>query len=188
MNSNKVTVNWFFNRNKVILLSAKDVMRKLSMFALALQITLPSLALGAVLFDSTKPRFKITLFTISGNRIKGVLLKTSSDNVSLYPGKFAHWKRRESIAPITTPVESIREIHLKKRNGLLKGALIGIGIGISPVLISSAFGRGEGGAYISIVALPLGLILGSIIGITSKKKYTISGNRDQLARLSTKLK
>ena len=144
-------------------------MKKLSIFALALQIISPSVAFGAALFDSTNPRLKITLFTISGNRIKGNLLETSTGNVSLYPGSFSNWKRRESITTVTAPVESIEKIHLKKRQGLLKGTLIGIGIGISPLLISTVFGRGEGGAYISWLHYLPGCYLAPSLASLKKK-------------------
>ena len=60
-----------------------------------------------------------------------------------------------------------------KKGGLLKGALIGGGIGLLPLAIGSIFGEstGQGGAYISIVTFPVGIIAGAIIGATSKKKH-----------------
>ena len=59
-----------------------------------------------------------------------------------------------------------------KKGGLLKGLLIGGGIGLLPLAAGSIFGKssGEAGAYISMVTFPVGIIAGAIIGATSKKR------------------
>jgi hypothetical protein len=42
-------------------------------------------------------------------------------------------------------------------------------------ILSSIFGNGEGGAYVSVIAFPVGIITGAIIGSTGKKKFFIDG-------------
>ena len=53
-------------------------------------------------------------------------------------------------------------------SGALKGALIGGGIGLLPIV------AGQGGGYVAIITFPVGLITGAIIGGTSKKKHSES--------------
>ena len=53
---------------------------------------------------------------------------------------------------------------------MLKGLLIGAGIGLAPIV------GGEGDAYTTFLTFPLGIITGTVVGGTSKKKYSINKN------------
>ncbi len=124
------------------------------------------------------PKYKIWVSTTHDDLIKGILIDVSDSSVKIFPGKFSEWNSHSDISVIKESYSNITNIKTHKKGGLLKGLLIGAGIGISPVLVGSIFGRsvGEGGAYVSIITLPVGLITGAIIGGTSKKKFLI--NRD----------
>jgi hypothetical protein len=82
----------------------------------------------------------------------------------------------------------ISKIETHKKNGFLKGTLIGAGIGLAPVIVSSIFGEGEGGAYVSIITFPLGIITGAIIGGTSKKKFYINGEASKFHSFHKRMK
>ena len=159
-----------------------------SLAAIGMAFLMPLCLCATALNVREKPRYKIILFTSNGNKIKGILLNCSPTSVSLYPGNFSSWKQQKDYDTVTMSVDNILQIHLRKRNGLLRGMAIGTGIGISPALVSSALGEGEGGAYLSIVTLPLGFLLGSVIGLVSKKKFIISGDPKKLNHLNNKLK
>ncbi|MEO6330429.1 MAG: hypothetical protein ABIO55_15955 [Ginsengibacter sp.] len=127
---------------------------------------------------SITPKYKIWIYTQQGNLVKGILAGTSSSYVSVYPGKFREYNGNSKISILNESYTNITAIQLHKRGGLLKGVLIGAGIGIAPVLIGSIFGpsTGEGGAYVSLLTFPLGTIIGAIIGSSSKKKFIMGGD------------
>jgi hypothetical protein len=70
---------------------------------------------------------------------------------------------------------NIREIKVRKKNGILKGFFYGTGVGLLPLIGGAIIGKGEGGAYVSVITLPLGVITGTLIG-SSRKKFNINGN------------
>jgi hypothetical protein len=70
---------------------------------------------------------------------------------------------------------NIRQIKIRNKNGILKGFFYGTGIGLLPAIGGAIIGKGEGGAYVSVITLPLGVITGTLIG-TSRKKFNINGN------------
>jgi hypothetical protein len=70
---------------------------------------------------------------------------------------------------------NIDKIKTRKKGSTLKGLGIGAGIGIIPAFF------GEGGAYAAVITFPVGIITGTIIGATSKKKYTINGSATSFA-------
>jgi|GEM_PF-3992622 len=47
---------------------------------------------------------------------------------------------------------------------------------------------GEGGAYVSLVAVPLGTLVGGIIGATSKKKFQIGADNTKFQQFRKKVK
>jgi hypothetical protein len=136
--------------------------------------------------DSSAPRFRATVYTMNDNKIQGLLLYKGEEEIRIYPGTWKNWSHKEITADVTIPAGNIRRIELKKKNGALKGILIGTVVGIIPVIVSSIFGHGEGGAYVSLITLPLGIITGTIIGLTSKRKYNINGSRDRFAEFQRK--
>lgn len=134
--------------------------------------------------DSTlklNPKYKIWVSTREGNVIKGILAGTSSSSVIIFPGKFNKYNGKSKLSLINESYTNITAIQIHKRGALLKGMLIGAGIGIAPVLIGSIFGPsiGQGGAYVSFITFPLGTIIGAIIGSTSKKKFFIDGDKSR---------
>jgi hypothetical protein len=122
------------------------------------------------------PKHKIWVSTTQGDIIKGTLVDVSDSSVKIFPGKFSEWNNHSKISVINESYSNISNIKTQKKGGLIRGMLIGTAIGISPVLVGSLFGPsiGEGGAYVSIVAFPVGIITGAILGCTSKKKFLIN--------------
>ena len=103
---------------------------------------------------------------------QSLLTGGSATTVLIYPGSMKEYKNQASPQSVRISYENITTIKIKKTKGaggVLKGILIGGGIGLSPAFF------GEGGAYAAIIAFPVGVILGAIIGATSKKKYEING-------------
>jgi hypothetical protein len=45
---------------------------------------------------------------------------------------------------------------------------------------------GQGGAYVAVLTFPLGIITGSIVGATSKRRYVIKGDAQALAQFTRK--
>ncbi len=141
---------------------------------------------------TSKPRHTITIYTLNNNTINGILTRANDTVVFIYPGNFREWKQQKKIPISVTPFTTIQKIETKQKGvkKVIKGMLIGAGIGLAPVLVGSIFGRstGEGGAYVSLVAVPLGAIVGSIIGATSKKKFQIQGDKIKFQRFRNKVK
>lgn len=64
--------------------------------------------------------------------------------------------------------QSFTEPNGRKKHYVVRGILIGGAIGILPVVF------GEGGAYVSIITFPAGLITGAILGLKAKRKHRTS--------------
>ncbi len=143
---------------------------------------------------SAKPRHTIRIFTLNSSTVDGILTSINDSAVFIYPGNFREWKQQKTFPITITPYSTINKIQTKKRNGILKGVVIGAGIGIMPVLLDAIFTpkggtkSGEGGAYISLVAVPLGTLVGGIVGATSKKKFQIGGDETKFQRFRKKIK
>jgi len=141
-----------------------------------------------------KLRHRITIYTQKGDAKYGILTGTNDSSVFIYPGNFREWKQQKTFPIALTPYYTINKIHTKKRNGIIKGVLIGAGIGIMPVFLDAIFTpkggvkSGEGGAYVSLVAVPLGTLVGGIIGATSKKKFQIERDNNKFHRFRSKVK
>jgi len=144
-----------------------------------------------ITFTST-PRHTITIYTLNNNAKDGILTQTSDTAVFIYPGNFREWKQRKKIPINVTPFTIIEKIETKQKGvkKVIKGMLIGAGIGLAPVLVGSIFGpsTAEGGAYVSLVAVPLGTIVGAVIGATSKKRFQIRGDKIKFQRFRNKVK
>ncbi len=143
---------------------------------------------------SAKSRHHITIYTQNGDAKYGILMRTNDTSVFIYPGNFREWKQQKTFPIALTPYYTINKIQTKKRNGIIKGVLIGAGIGIMPVFLDAIFTpkggvkSGEGGAYVSLVAVPLGTLVGGIIGATSKKKFQIGADNTKFHQFRKKVK
>ena len=122
----------------------------------------------------------VWVHTKEGSMRKGILIGGTTNTLMIYPGTMKQYKNRDSIGAVSMWYESITIIKTKKKGGLLKGLLIGAGIGFFPVVF------GQGGAYVAVFTFPLGIIAGTIIGLTSKKKYMINGNSEAFQKFIAK--
>jgi hypothetical protein len=136
------------------------------------------------------PKHTIWITTNEGNVIKGVLISTSDSSVEIYPGKKSEYGKQLNISTVKLSYLNIAEIQIRKKNALLNGLLIGAGFGLAPVLMGPIFGKstGEGGAYVSIIAFPLGIITGVITGIASRKTFLIGGEKRKFYAFHKKMK
>ena len=131
----------------------------------------------------SRPRHTIKVTTLDNRTIGGILRQTNDTSIFVYPGSFRQWNRKIAIPTTAISYSTINKIQTKKRHGIIKGVLIGAGIGILPVIVDAIFtpkGKAksaEGGAYISILAVPLGTSIGGVIGATSKKRFSIQGDQ-----------
>ena len=117
-----------------------------------------------------QPRFHASIQIMNHQTVKGLLVQLEDSSVILYPRTRKGFRKEVKLDQVVIAWSQIQQIKLKKKNGLFKGVLIGGAIGFAPVIF------GEVGAYVALVAFPLGIITGAIVGITSGKKYTINGN------------
>jgi hypothetical protein len=122
----------------------------------------------------------IWIYTEEQTEQKGVLIGASDSALFIYSGSITAYGKEASPPLINMRYDDIRTIKIKKRGAFLKGLLIGGGIGLSPAFF------GQGGAYAAVVTFPLGIIVGSIIGATSKKKYEINDNLETFAKFTRK--
>lgn len=143
---------------------------------------------------NVQPRHNITITKLNNGMVDGILTRTNDTSVFVYRGSFREWKQQKTSPTMAISYSSINRIQTKKRHGMLKGALIGAGIGILPVFLDAIFtpkGKAmsaEGGAYVSLVAVPLGTLVGGLIGATSKKKFQIAGDETKFQQFRKKIK
>ncbi len=130
--------------------------------------------------SSLSPR-RIWVSANQGDITKGLLVAASDSTLNIFQGKHGDWNKQSGAQVLTLFYSDINGIKIKRKGGLIKGLGIGAGICLLPVIIGSIFGKstGEGGAYVSLVAVPVGIITGAIIGSTSKKTFFIGGDRSR---------
>lgn len=127
-----------------------------------------------------KPR-QVLIYLKDNKEQNGILTGCSDTTVLIYPGSMKEYKNQSSLQSVSISYESINLIKIKKANGLIGGLSEGGLIGITPVLF------GEGGAYAAIITFPLGVIIGSIVGATSKTKYEINGDLSSFQKLTKRV-
>ena len=141
---------------------------------------------------NAKPRHHIKIYTVTGDTMGGILTRTNGTAVFIYPGNFREWKQQKTVSITVTPYTTIKKIETRKKGWVkvLNGMVIGAGIGLAPVLIGSLFGPsvGEGAAYVSIAGVPLGIVIGGVVGATSKKKFQIESDKTKFHRFRKKIK
>jgi hypothetical protein len=123
----------------------------------------------------------VWIYSKDNKEQKGLLTGGSATTVLIYPGSMKEYKNQSSPQSLSFSYERINFIKIKKAYGLIEGLAKGGLIGLTPI----AFG--EGGAYVSIIAIPLGVIIGSIVGATSKKKFEINGDLNSFQKFTKRV-
>jgi hypothetical protein len=105
-----------------------------------------------------------TVHTMEGQTVKGWFYRIDDDHVILLPSKIKHFSltslKNPNINDNTTTinVEQIRSISLHKKNSVLKGGLIGLGIGVlGGVIIGLASGDDPVQTYPPVGQDPYGI-------------------------------
>ncbi len=152
-----------------------------------------------------------TIQTMDGKKIKGWFYQASDESILLLPLRTRTFSRKsfeslEKEGRITeVSLNNISSIGLRKKNSILKGALIGLGVGVvSGIIIGYASGddpiepltgnpfediiiginnsfamtAGEKAISGAFAIGSLGTITGAVIGMVAKKKFTINGKKE----------
>jgi hypothetical protein len=100
-----------------------------------------------------KPADKVTLTTVGGDKIKGKMLEVSADRIVL----------QLKGGPRSVDAAQIQKVQ-KRKNGVLLGALIGVGSMIPVSIGVSTYSYNEGGGA-AVAFIPIAVGLGAGIGI-----------------------
>ncbi len=140
--------------------------------------------------DLSNPKYRITVSTTDGKEVSGLLIQLEDSAAIIFPGNRKAWQSKSNEQMMKISYSEIQQVKLKRRNGVLKGALIGFGIGIAPILVASTVIKdgAQGGAFVSIITVPLGLATGSIVGATSQKKFYIGGSQSNFLKFRKRIK
>jgi len=125
------------------------------------------------------PRYKTELTTANDNVLKGLLLEVKDSSLFIYPGKRKDWRRKTIYAPVEFGYTNIQQVSLKRKNGALKGMLIGGGIGTAIFAGSLLFPnrmQKNHHAFYTFSAIPLGFTVGAIVGSMGRKEFNINGS------------
>lgn len=128
-----------------------------------------------------RPRYYASIQEKSDKIERGLLVRLEDSSAILYPGKWKRFRKSVINDSVVIAYSQILKIKLKKKNGLLKGLLIGGVIGFAPAFF------GEGGSYVAAFSLPIGIITGAIIGSTSHRKFFINGNYASFNKMKKKI-
>jgi hypothetical protein len=140
------------------------------------------------------PRYRIFLNTLEGRSIEGLLIKLEDSTVTVFPGSRKEWRKNINENPVKINYSQIQQIKLKRKNGLVRGMLIGMGAGLLPLVGGSVIGPNAAytGAFISLLTVPIGFITGGIMGatasVTSKKGYYIRGRLSKFYDFKKRIK
>ena len=146
--------------------------------SLSLSLFMQLLAQNTVNYSSKPPR--IWVYGSDGKVTKAILAGTDENTLLLYTaGSKAADDSTRKAGMLRIPYTEIVTIKTRKKSGWLKGMGTGGAIGLAPVV------AGEGGAYVALVAFPLGLVTGALIGI-SKKKHSINRNLELFNKFARK--
>lgn len=137
-----------------------------------------------------KPKYIIRLETSSGNKMKGLLVNKNDSSLILFPGGSEKWKNRNSFSPGNFSDYQVESIHIHKRNSVAKGALIGLGVGFAIPLLGALVSpvNAQAFGFVAVVTVPMGPIVGAIIGASSGRKFHIGGQRKNFQDFSRKVK
>jgi hypothetical protein len=135
------------------------------------------------------PKYKIHLETADGNKISGLLAYKTDSSVVIYPGNSSSYEKKKAFSAAAFTDEQIEKIQLRRRNATARGALIGLSVGMVPVIAAVFSGKNaESFAYASIISVPLGTIVGTVIGATSSRNFHIGRQKDKYRKFSTSVR
>lgn len=130
---------------------------------------------------SNKP-LKVWVYGSDGKVTQGILAGTHKNTLLLRnAGSNASDISADKAGMLSIPYTEIETIKTRKRFGWLKGMGYGGAIGLAPIV------AGEGGAYVALVAFPLGLATGALLG-NSKKKHRINKNLELFENFSQNIR
>jgi hypothetical protein len=126
--------------------------------------------------------FRAFLSTMDNKNV-AVLVRDVTDSSILIVSKSRHTNPylNEEIN-----YSNIREIKIRRKNGIIKGLLYGLIAGAMPAVGGIIIGQAQGGGFVSMATLPTGIVTGGIIG-ASHKKYHINGNSASFSLFKTKV-
>ena len=140
-------------------------------------------------WPARSPKYKIKLETAEGNKITGLLVDKNDSSLVIYPGTANSYKKKKDYKAAIFTNEQIENIKLHKRKAANHGALIGLGVGMLPV-VAALFGGKNAQSFVmaSVITVPLGTIVGGIIGATSSKSFHIGKQRVTYKKFSDTVK
>lgn len=136
------------------------------------------------------PQYIIQLTTANENRLQGLLLYTKDSSVTLYPGKLKEWNTHKLYNPVSFNYAQIGQISLQKKNSKKNGMLIGGGVGATLFVASFLFKNSStktAAACLTFPLIPVGVIIGGIIGSRKWKKFSINSNPDLYTSFKSKV-
>lgn len=138
-----------------------------------------------------KPRYGIHLVTMEGNMLKGLLLRANDTSVIIYPGKTKDWNKEEAYYPVIFGSSRVKEIKLKKKNGAVKGMMLGGSVGLSAmlttILLNNTTAKG-GNVNTAVIVVPAGIIGGAYMGSKSRKIFNINGSEKAFSEFQKQIK
>ena len=158
-----------------------SVMKKIQLLILPIICGMHSFTVSAQTATvKVQKAIKVWVYTKQGTLQKGVLDGSGDNSLSIYQGSKNDYLNHKRHELTSINYENVAIIKIKKPGGLLRGLLIGAGIGLAPIVF------GQGGAFVAFVSFPVGIITGSIVGITSRKKYVIDGDLNRFQKFLNK--
>ena len=121
--------------------------------------------------------------TMDNNTVSGMLQEVDDSSILVTTTQPGGKTRKE----MEINYLNVRDIKIRKHNGLVKGFLAGFIIGASPILGGLTIGQGEGSAYVTMVTLPVGVITGTLIG-AFRKRFRIDGDAQSFEHFKKRLR
>jgi len=129
--------------------------------------------------------YQVTVTTLQGYRLSGLLLQASDSGLLVYPGNWKEWKKKQNFQPVFIPSTKVEALVLKHRKRVFRGALVGAGLTAGMLVVAIA--GSEGAGYLSLLGGPLAPVLGAVAGKCTKRKFSISGNSEAYLQFRKKI-
>jgi len=140
-------------------------------------------------WPSKTPKYNIRLATQEGYKVEGLLAAKTDSSLFIFPGHSKAYKNRTDYSAAFFIDQQIETIHIKRRNAVGRGALIGLGVGLLPVVAALFAGKDKQAfGFAAVVTVPLGPIVGALIGAASGRTFHIGGQRKAFKHFSSKVK